>query len=73
MMHDGKDVRTYQIVISNATMISSFRISAVKEMATIFRNSFSKSTSERIMIAAPGKCERVGQCTATSLANLGRG
>ena len=46
-------------MISKATMISSLRISAVKEIATMFRNSFSKSTSEMIMIAAPGNCEHV--------------
>jgi hypothetical protein len=62
--------RTYQIVISKATIMSSLRISAVKEIATMFRNSFSKSTSEMIMIAAPGKCERVRRCTATSRRTL---
>lgn len=43
----------YHVVISNATMISSLRMSAVNEIATICRNSFSKSTRDIIMIAAP--------------------
>jgi len=37
---EGKN-GTYQIVISNATAMSSFRINAVNEMGTIFKNSFS--------------------------------
>jgi hypothetical protein len=49
----------YQIVISNATMMSSFRIKAVNEMATMFKNSFSNRTRAMIMIAAPG-IERKG-------------
>ena len=43
----------HQVVISNATMISSFRINAVKEMATMFRNSFSNNRSDIIMMAPP--------------------
>ena len=38
----GEERRTYQIVISSATMISSFRINAVNKIATMFKNSFSK-------------------------------
>jgi hypothetical protein len=51
---EGKN-GTYQIVISNATMMSSFRIKAVNEMATMFKNSFSNRTRAMIMIAAPRK------------------
>ena len=47
--------RTYQIVISNATMMSSLRINAVNEIATMFKNSFSNRNSAKIMIAAPRK------------------
>jgi hypothetical protein len=50
--------RTYQIVISNATMISSLRINAVNEMATMFKNSFSNRTRAMIMIAAPREKKR---------------
>lgn len=67
--------RAYHVVISKATMISSLRTSAVKEMETMFRNSFSKSTREPIMMAAPANkkntCQRVGflntdrQCSRT--------
>ncbi len=51
---EGK-TKTYQDVISNATMMSSFTINAVNEMATMFKNSFSNRTRAMIMIAAPGK------------------
>jgi hypothetical protein len=51
---EGK-TKTYQIVISNATMMSSLTINAVNEIATMFKNSFSNRTRARIMIAAPGK------------------
>jgi len=51
---EGK-TKTYQTVISNATMMSSFTINAVNEMATMFKNSFSNRTRAMIMIAAPGK------------------
>ena len=44
---------SYQIVISKATMMSSFRTSAVKEMETMFRNSFSNRTKDMIIIADP--------------------
>lgn len=56
--------RAYQVVISNATMISSFRMSEVKEMETIFKNSVSKRTRETSIIAAPAfariKCKQDG-------------
>lgn len=45
--------RTYHVVISKATMISSLRIRAVNEIDTIWRNSFSKRTRDMIMMAAP--------------------
>jgi predicted phage tail protein len=51
--------RTYQIVISSATIISSFKINAVNEMATMFKNSFSNRTRAIIMIAAPGRKRHV--------------
>ena len=44
---------TDHVVISNATMISSFRIRAVNEMATMFKNSFSNRTRDMIIMAAP--------------------
>jgi hypothetical protein len=44
---------TYHFVISNATMMSSFKINAVNEIATMFKNSFSNRTRAMIMIAAP--------------------
>jgi hypothetical protein len=43
----------YHVVISRATMKSSLRMRAVNEIYTMCRNSFSKSTSDMIMIAAP--------------------
>lgn len=52
--HEGTD----HVVISNATIISSLRMSAVKEMATMFKNSFSNKTRDMIMIAAPAEGER---------------
>jgi hypothetical protein len=42
-------------VISSATMMSSLRINAVNEIATMFKNSFSNRNSAKIMIAAPKK------------------
>ena len=48
-----KEIVTNQVVISTATMMSSFKTRAVKEMETMFRNSFSKSTRDMIMIAPP--------------------
>ena len=44
---------TYQIVISRATMMSSFRMSAVNEMETMFKNSFSNRIKDMIIIADP--------------------
>ena len=41
------------MVISKATMMSSFRTSAVNEMETMFRNSFSNRIKDMIMIADP--------------------
>ena len=46
---------TYHVVISRATMISSFKTRAVNEMATMFKNSFSNKTNDMIMMAAPGQ------------------
>ncbi|KAG5338798.1 hypothetical protein C0989_006225, partial [Termitomyces sp. Mn162] len=43
----------HHVVISNATMMSSFRMRAVKEIETMCKNSFSNSTRDMIMIAAP--------------------
>jgi hypothetical protein len=40
-------------VISSATMMSSLRTRAVNDIDTMFKNSFSKRTSDMIMIAAP--------------------
>ena len=40
-------------MISNATMMSSFKTSEVNEMETMFRNSVSKSTRDTSMMAAP--------------------
>jgi hypothetical protein len=53
MAFGRRRVETYHVVISKATMMSSLRIKAVNEMDTICRNSFSKSTRDMIMIAAP--------------------
>ena len=49
----------YHVVISSATMISSLRMSAVNEIDTMCRNSFSKSTRDMIMMAAPNRLECV--------------
>lgn len=49
----GTAEETNQVVISNATMISSLRIKAVNDIETMCKNSFSKRTSDMIMIAAP--------------------
>ena len=45
--------RPYQMVISKATMMSSFRTSAVNEIETMFRNSFSNRIKDMIIIADP--------------------
>lgn len=42
-----------QVVISRATMMSSLRTSAVNDIATICRNSDSKSSSESSMMIPP--------------------
>ena len=47
-------------MISSATMMSSLRINAVNEIATMFKNSFSNKNSAKIMIAAPIKREVIG-------------
>jgi hypothetical protein len=44
---------TYQVVISKATMINSFRMRAVKEIATMLRNSFSNNRRDMTIIAPP--------------------
>ena len=51
--------RIYHVVISKATMMSSFRTSEVKEMETIFKNSVSKSTRDTSMMAAPASVRDV--------------
>jgi hypothetical protein len=43
----------YHVVMCSATMISSLSIRAVKDIDTMCRNSFSKSTRDMIMMAAP--------------------
>lgn len=48
-----KDESTCQVVISSATIISSLSTRAVNEIETICKNSFSKRTSDMIMMAAP--------------------
>jgi hypothetical protein len=45
--------KTDQVVISRATMSSSLRMRAVKEMETMFRKSVSKRRSDMIMIEPP--------------------
>ena len=45
----------YHVVISRATMKSSLRMRAVNEIDTMCRNSFSKSTRDMIIIAAPSE------------------
>jgi hypothetical protein len=52
LKHDNE---SYQVVISNATMMSSLMTKAVKEMETIFRNSVSNKRRDMIMMAAPAK------------------
>jgi hypothetical protein len=49
--------KTDQVVISRATMSSSLRMRAVKEMETMFRKSVSKRRSDMIMIEPPWKRE----------------
>jgi hypothetical protein len=66
-MWDGGKNGAYQIVISNATMMSSFRIKAVNEMATMFKNSFSNRTRAMIIIAAPGMERKAGMNSAVFL------
>lgn len=46
---------SYQVVISNATMMSSLMTKAVKEMDTIFKNSVSNKRRDMIMMAAPAE------------------
>jgi hypothetical protein len=41
------------VVISSATMMSSFKMSAVNEIETMLRNSFSNRMRDMIMMAAP--------------------
>ena len=59
------------VVISSATMMSSLRIRAVNEIATMFRNSFSNNTSDMIMMAAPARtvldANEPRKCSATHL------
>jgi len=50
-----------QVVISSATMISSLSTRAVYDMATMWRNSDSKSRSERSMIIPPWYIEMASQ------------
>lgn len=45
--------KAHHVVISTATIISSFKISAVNEIDTILRNSVSKSNRDMIMMAPP--------------------
>jgi hypothetical protein len=47
----GGRKRAYQVVISKAAMISSFKMSKVKEMQMIFKNSVLKSTRETSLMA----------------------
>jgi len=51
-----KDV-SYQAVISKATMMSSFKTSAVNEMQTMFRNSLSNKIKDMTVIADPASNE----------------
>lgn len=44
---------THHVVISKPTMISSFTIKAVNEMATMFKNSVSNRINDPVMIAPP--------------------
>lgn len=50
----GEERRTYQIVISSATMISSFRINAVNKIATMF-SKVSKAKGLRSGMRRPKK------------------
>ena len=50
------------VVISNATMISSLRIRAVNEIATMFKNSFSNRTRDMIIMAAPRNVSLLVYC-----------
>ena len=47
----------YQLVISKATMMGSFKTSAVNEMETMFRNSFSNRIKDMIIMADPESTE----------------
>lgn len=51
---------SHQVVISRATMMSSFRTSAVNEMETMLRNSFSNRIKDMIIIADPVTNESPG-------------
>jgi hypothetical protein len=47
----GGRKQAYQVMISKAAMISSFKMSEVKEMQTIFKNLVLKSTREMSLMA----------------------
>ena len=47
----------YRVVISETTMISSFKTSAVNQIEMMFRNSFSKRIKDFIVIADPASDE----------------
>jgi hypothetical protein len=50
---NGPGQETYQILMIKATMMSSFRMSTVNEMETMFRNSFSNRIKDMVIIADP--------------------
>ena len=52
-------------------MMSSLRISAVKEIETICKNSFSKRTRDMIMIADPEVTLKNGHSEGKRLTHLG--
>jgi len=57
MISNNKQSRemTNHVVISNATMISSFKMRDVNEIDTMCRNSLSKRMRDMIIMAAPSK------------------
>jgi hypothetical protein len=67
-----RNVVTDHVVISNATMISSLRMSAVNEIATMFKNSFSNRTSDMIIIVAPKRINNPFVMFGVKQAYLGR-